>query len=71
MMGARRESGRRGAFRLGSICAVPRRCGKPTGHCASSNDPDQDAQLSPSRTVAGRTVAESIPSPAAFRKAKA
>lgn len=60
-----------GDFRLGSICAVPRRCGKPTCHCAKSNDPGHDPQLRLTRKVDGRTVAESFPSPAAFRKAKA
>ncbi len=60
-----------GDFRPGSICAVPRRCGKPTCHCAKSNDPGHQAQLRLTRTVAGRTVAESFPSPAAFRQAKA
>lgn len=58
-------------FRLGSICAVSRRCGKPTCHCAKPNDPGHDPQLRLTRKVKGRTVAESFPSPAAFRKAKA
>ena len=58
-------------FRLGSICAVPRRCGKPTCHCAKSNDPGHDPQLRLTRKVNGRTVAESFPWPAAFRKAEA
>jgi hypothetical protein len=60
-----------GDFRLGSICAVPRRCGKPTCHCAKPNDPGHEPQLRLTRKVHGRTVAESFPSPAAFRKAKA
>jgi hypothetical protein len=60
-----------GDFRLGSICAVPRRCGKPTCHCAKSNDPGHDPQLRLTRKVDGRTVAESFASPAVFRKAKA
>jgi len=57
-------------FRLGSICAVPRRCGKPTCHCAKPNDPGHDPQLRLTRKVNGRTVAESFSSPAAFHKAK-
>jgi len=60
-----------GDFRLGSICAVPRRCGKPACHCAKSNDPGHDPQLRLTRKVDGRTVAESFPSPLAFRKAQA
>ena len=58
-------------LRLGSICAVPRRCGKTTCHCAKPNDPGHDPQLRLTGKVKGRTVAESFPSPAAFRKAKA
>jgi len=58
-------------FRLGSICAVPRRCGKPTCHCAKPNDPGHDPQLRLTRKVNGKTVAESFASPTAFRKAKA
>jgi len=58
-------------FRLGSICAVPRRCGKPTCHCAKPNDPGHDPQLRLTHKVHGRTVAESFPSPASLRKAKA
>jgi hypothetical protein len=60
-----------GDFRPGSICAVPRRCGKPTCHCAKPNDPGHNPQLRLTRKVDGKTVAESFPSPAAFRKAQA
>ena len=56
--------------RLGSICAVPRRCGKPTCHCAKPNDPGHDPQIRLTRKVNGRTVAESFPSPSAWRKAQ-
>src|ERR1035438_7246874 len=31
-------------LRPGSICAVARRCGKPTCHCAKPNDPGHDPQ---------------------------
>ena len=60
-----------GDLRPGSICAVVRRCGKPTCHCAKPNDPGHDPQLRLSRTVKGKTVAESFSSPAAFQKAQA
>ncbi len=60
-----------GDFRLGSICAVPRRCGKPTCHCAKPNDPGHDPQLRLTRKVEGKTMAESFSSPAAFRKTQA
>lgn len=58
-------------FRPGSISAVTRRCGKPTCHCAKLNDPGHHAQIRLTRKVEGKTVAESFPSPAAFRKARA
>jgi len=43
----------------------------PTCHCAKSNDPGHDPQLRLTRTVNGKTVAESFASPAAFQKAQA
>ena len=57
-------------LRPGSICAVARRCGKPTCHCAKPNDPGHGPQLRLTRKVDGKTVAESFASPAAFRKAQ-
>jgi hypothetical protein len=60
-----------GDLRPGSICAVVRRCGKPTCHCAKANDPGHDPQLRLTHTVNGKTVAESFASPAAFHKAQA
>jgi hypothetical protein len=59
-----------GDLRPGSICAVPRRCGKPTCHCAKPNDPGHDPQIRLTRKVDGKTVAESFPSPAAWHKAQ-
>src|ERR1035441_8677039 len=59
-----------GDLRPGSICAVPRRCGKPTCHCAKPNDPGHDPQIRLTRKIDGKTVAESFPSPAAWRKAQ-
>ena len=58
-------------LRPGSICAVSRRCGKPTCHCAKPNDPGHDPQLRLTYKVNGKTVAESFASPAAFQKAQA
>ena len=57
-----------GDLRQGSICAVPRRCGKPSCHCAKANDPGHDPQIRMTRKVDGKTVAESFSSPAAWRK---
>ncbi len=56
--------------RLGSICAVPRRCGKPTCPCAKPHDPGHDPQIRLTRRVDGKTVAELFPCPAAWRKAQ-
>jgi hypothetical protein len=60
-----------GDLRPGSICAVPRRCGKPTCHCAKPKDPGHDPQLRLTYKVDGKTVAESFASPAALQKAQA
>ena len=57
-----------GDLRQGSICAVSRRCGKPSCHCAKADDPGHDPQIRLTRKVNGKTVAESFPSPAAWRK---
>ena len=59
-----------GDLRPGSITALVRRCGKPTCHCAKPNDPGHDAQFRLARRVAGKTVTESFPNPAALRKAQ-
>ena len=60
-----------GDLRPGSICASARRCGKSSCHCAKPGDPGHDPQIRLTRTVDGKTVAESFPSPAALRKAQA
>lgn len=59
-----------GDLRPGSICAVARRCGKPSCHCAKPGDSGHDPQIRLTRRVEGKTVAESFPSPAAWRKAQ-
>jgi hypothetical protein len=61
---------RLGDLRPGSITAVVRRCGKPSCHCAKPNDPGHDPQFRLTRKVAGKTVTESFPNPAALRKAQ-
>ncbi len=57
-------------LRPGSITAVVRRCGKPTCHCAKRDDPGHDPQFRLTRRVAGKTVTETFPTPAALRKAQ-
>jgi hypothetical protein len=59
---------RLGDLRPGSISAVVRRCGKPSCHCAKPNDPGHDSQFRLTRRVAGKTLTESFPNPAALRK---
>jgi hypothetical protein len=61
---------RLGDLRPGSITAVVRRCGKPSCHCAKPNDPGHDPQFRLTRRVAGKSVTESFPTPAALRKAQ-
>jgi hypothetical protein len=61
---------RLGDLRPGSITAVMRRCGKPSCHCAKPNDPGHDPQFRLTRRVAGKTVTETFPNPAALRKAQ-
>lgn len=63
-----REFSTLGDLRPGSISAVVRRCGKPTCHCAQPGDAGHDPQIRFTRKVSGKTVAESFPSPDAFRK---
>ena len=59
-----------GDLRPGSITAVARRCGKPSCHCAQTHDPGHDPQIRLTRRVAGKTVTETFPNPAALRKAQ-
>ncbi len=59
-----------GDLRPGSITAAVRRCGKPTCHCAKPHDGGHDPQFRLTRRVAGKTVTESFPNPAALRKAQ-
>ncbi len=61
---------RLGDLRPGSITAVTRRCGKPSCHCARPKDPGHDPQFRLTRRVAGKTVTETFPNPAALRKAQ-
>src|ERR1700680_426759 len=60
---------RLGDLRPGSITAVVRRCGKTSCHCAKPKDPGHDPQFRLTRRVAGKTVTETFPNPAALRPA--
>ncbi len=57
-----------GDFRPGTVSAIPRRCGKPTCHCARPGDAGHP-QFRLLRKVRGKSVAQSFDTPAAFRKA--
>jgi len=59
-----------GDLRPGSITAVVRRCGKSSCHCAKPHAPGHDPQFRLTRRVAGKTMTETFPNPAAFRKAQ-
>ena len=59
-----------GDLRPGSITAVSRRCGKPSCHCAKPHDPGHEPVFRLTRRVAGKTVTETFPNPAALRKAQ-
>ncbi len=59
-----------GDLRSGSISAVVHRCGKSYCHCAKPNDPGHAPQIRVLRKVHGKSVAETLSSPAAFRKAQ-
>jgi hypothetical protein len=59
-----------GDLRPGSISAVVHRCGKAYCHCAKPNDPGHASQIRVLRKVHGKSVAETLSSPAAFRKAQ-
>jgi hypothetical protein len=57
-------------LRPGSISAVVHRCGKSYCHCAKPKDPGHEPQIRVLRKVHGKSVAETLSSPAAFRKAQ-
>ena len=57
-----------GDFRPGTVSAVPRRCGRPTCHCARPED-EGHPQFRLLRKVNGKSVSESFATPAAFRRA--
>ena len=58
-------------LRPGSVSALVRRCGKSACHCAKPHDPGHEPQIRLTRKVHGKTVAETLSSPTAFRKAQA
>jgi Family of unknown function (DUF6788) len=59
-----------GDFRPGSILGVMGRCSKPNCHCARPGDPGHGPNFRLTAKVEGKTVAETLSSPAALRKAQ-
>lgn len=59
-----------GDFRRGSITTTSGKCGKPTCHCARSNDPGHGPNFRLTRKVQGKTVTETFASPVLLRKAQ-
>ena len=59
-----------GDLRPGSISAVPRRCGKPNCRCAQPDHPGHGPQQRLTFKRQGKTVTESLSSPAHLRKAQ-
>lgn len=57
-----------GDFRPGSLCGSLRRCGKPNCQCARPGG-TAHPQFRLLRKVKGKSVSESFPTPAEFRKA--
>jgi hypothetical protein len=59
-----------GDFRRGSITTTSGKCGKPTCHCARSNDPGHGPNFRLTRKVQGKTVTQTFDSPAELGKAQ-
>src|SRR5208283_4228550 len=57
-------------LRPGSIVEVMGRCSKPNCHCAQPGDPGHGPHFRLTRKVKGKTVAQTLSSPAALRKAQ-
>jgi len=59
-----------GDFRPGSITTTSGRCGKPNCRCHRPNQPPHGPTDRLTYKVEGRTISESLPSPAALAKAE-
>ena len=57
-------------MRPGSIVGAVWRCGKPTCHCAQSEDPGHGPNLRLTYKWHGKTVTQALPTPSAVRKAQ-
>ena len=59
-----------GDLRSGSVTPTSGRCGKPNCHCHRPNDPGHGPNPRLTYKVDGKSVTESLPDPAAIRKAE-
>lgn len=59
-----------GDFRPGSILGIMGRCNKPNCHCAQPGDPGHGPNFRLTAKLNGKTVAETLGSPAAVHKAQ-
>jgi hypothetical protein len=59
-----------GDMRPGSILGVVGRCSKSHCHCAQPGDPGHGPNFRLTRKIKGKTVAETLSSPAALQKAQ-
>jgi hypothetical protein len=57
-------------LRCGSITSTTGRCGKPNCHCHRPKDPGHGPNLRLTYKAQGKSVTESLPTPAAARKAE-
>jgi hypothetical protein len=57
-------------LRPGCVTGIVRRCGKPTCHCTRPGDPGHGPTLRLTYKTEGKTISESLPTPAAIRKAE-
>jgi hypothetical protein len=59
-----------GDFQPGSVVGITRRCGKPNCRCAEPNAPGHGPHMALTRKATGKTVTQSLSTPAAVRKAE-
>lgn len=59
-----------GDLRAGSVTSTSGRCGKPSCHCHQPGQPSHGPNLRLTYKVGGKSVSESLPSPAAIHKAE-
>jgi uncharacterized protein DUF6788 len=59
-----------GDLRPGCVTGIVRRCGKPTCHCAQPDDPGHGPTLRLTYKAQGKTISETLPTPASVRKAE-